>query len=167
MAYVQPSSSAPPTVRYAVKNPNRRFKHHQLQVILKPLAARCSEPLSKHLAAIGLDLSAHDVRFEEDNWEAPTLGAWGARLASPLGWPGNYAVFTYFQQVAVSIWTRYPPSLTYGLDRIALIYRALIVFTTLRWSDDRSYGQVKLLEEQEFSAYKLRVRRQRDYTQTI
>jgi glycyl-tRNA synthetase alpha chain len=150
VAYVQPSRR-PADGRYG-ENPNRLFKHHQLQVILKPAPSNVQDLYLKSLAAIGLDLAAHDVRFEEDNWEAPTLGAWG------VGWQVlldglEITQFTYFQQSGGVDLDPVPAELTYGLDRICAYLQGVDSVYDVRWSDDRSYGQVRLLEEQEFSAY--------------
>jgi glycyl-tRNA synthetase alpha chain len=150
VAYVQPSRR-PADGRYG-ENPNRLFKHHQLQVILKPAPADIQDIYLQSLAAIGLDLAAHDVRFEEDNWEAPTLGAWG------IGWQVlldglEITQFTYFQQSGGLDLDPVSVELTYGLDRICAYLQGVDNVYDVRWSDDRSYGQVRLLEEQQFSAY--------------
>ena len=150
VAYVQPSRR-PADGRYG-ENPNRLFKHHQLQVILKPSPADIQKLYLDSLASIGLDLAAHDVRFEEDNWEAPTLGAWG------VGWQVlldglEITQFTYFQQSGGIDLDPVPAELTYGLDRICAYLQGVNSVYDVRWSDDYSYGQVRLMEEQEFSAY--------------
>ena len=150
VAYVQPSRR-PADGRYG-ENPNRLFKHHQLQVILKPAPADVQDLYLQSLAAIGLRLADHDVRFEEDNWESPTLGAWG------IGWQVlldglEITQFTYFQQSGGIDLDPVPVELTYGLDRICAYLQGVDSVYDMRWSDDRSYGDVRLLEEQEFSAY--------------
>src|SRR5260370_4476230 len=150
VVYVQPSRR-PADVRYG-ENPNRLFKHHQLQVILKPSPRNIQDLYLKSLSAIGLDLAAHDVRFEEDNWESPTLGAWG------MGWQVlldglEITQFTYFQQSGGIDLDPVPSELTYGLDCICAYLSGLDSVYDVRWSDDHTYGQVRLLEEQEFSAY--------------
>lgn len=150
VVYVQPSRR-PADGRYG-ENPNRLFKHHQLQVILKPSPADIQNLYLDSLEAIGLDLAAHDVRFEEDNWESPTLGAWG------MGWQVlldglEITQFTYFQQSGGVDLDPVPAELTYGLDRICAYLQRVDSVYDVRWSDDRSYGQVRLLEEQQFSAY--------------
>jgi glycyl-tRNA synthetase alpha chain len=150
VVYVQPSRR-PADGRYG-ENPNRLFKHHQLQVILKPAPANIQNLYLESLEAIGLDLAAHDVRFEEDNWEAPTLGAWG------VGWQVlldglEITQFTYFQQSGGIDLDPVPAELTYGLDRICAYLQGVDSVYDVRWSDDRTYGQVRLLEEQQFSAY--------------
>ena len=150
VAYVQPSRR-PADGRYG-ENPNRLFKHHQLQVILKPSPADVQNLYLQSLSAIGLKLADHDVRFEEDNWEAPTLGAWG------MGWQVlldglEITQFTYFQQSGGIDLDPVSVELTYGLDRICAYLQGVDSVYDIRWSEDRTYGQVRLLEEQEFSAY--------------
>ena len=150
VVYVQPSRR-PADGRYG-ENPNRLFKHHQLQVILKPSPSDVQEMYLQSLAAIGLRLAEHDVRFEEDNWESPTLGAWG------MGWQVlldglEITQFTYFQQSGGVDLDPVSVELTYGLDRICAYLQGVDNVYDVRWSEDRTYGQVRLLEEQEFSAY--------------
>jgi len=150
VVYVQPSRR-PADGRYG-ENPNRLFKHHQLQVILKPSPANIQDLYLKSLSAIGLRLAEHDVRFEEDNWESPTLGAWG------MGWQVlldglEITQFTYFQQSGGLDLDPVSVELTYGLDRICAYLQGVDSVYDVRWSADRTYGQVRLLEEQEFSAY--------------
>jgi len=150
VVYVQPSRR-PADGRYG-ENPNRLFKHHQLQVILKPSPANVQDLYLKSLSAIGLRLADHDVRFEEDNWESPTLGAWG------MGWQVlldglEITQFTYFQQSGGLDLDPVSVELTYGLDRICGYLQGVDSVYDVRWSADRTYGQVRLLEEQEFSAY--------------
>ncbi len=137
VAYVQPSRR-PADGRYG-ENPNRLFKHHQLQVILKPSPPDIQNLYLNSLAAIGLDLAAHDVRFEEDNWESPTLGAWG------MGWQVlldglEITQFTYFQQSGGIDLDPVPAELTYGLDRICAYLQGVDSVYDVRWSDDRSYA---------------------------
>jgi glycyl-tRNA synthetase alpha chain len=150
VAYVQPSRR-PADGRYG-ENPNRLFKHHQLQVVLKPSPANVQDIYLQSLTAIGLRLADHDVRFEEDNWESPTLGAWG------IGWQVlldglEITQFTYFQQSGGVNLDPVSVELTYGLDRICAYLQGVDSVYNLRWSKDQTYGQVRLLEEQEFSAY--------------
>jgi len=150
VAYVQPSRR-PSDGRYG-ENPNRLFKHHQLQVILKPSPANVQDIYLQSLTAIGLRLADHDVRFEEDNWESPTLGAWG------IGWQVlldglEITQFTYFQQSGGVNLDPVSVELTYGLDRICAYLQGVDSVYNVRWSEDQTYGQVRLLEEQEFSAY--------------
>ncbi len=150
VAYVQPSRR-PTDGRYG-ENPNRLYKHTQLQVILKPIPDAVQDIYLQSLIAIGIDLRKHDIRFEEDNWESPTLGAWG------IGWQVlldglEITQFTYFQQCGGLDLD--PPSaeLTYGLERIASFLQEVPSVFDLRWSDTVKYGQVRLAEEQQFSAY--------------
>jgi glycyl-tRNA synthetase alpha chain len=150
VAYVQPSRR-PADGRYG-ENPNRLFKHHQLQVILKPSPADIQDQYLSSLAAMGLRLADHDVRFEEDNWESPTLGAWG------IGWQVlldglEITQFTYFQQCGGIDLEPVSVELTYGLDRIAAYLQGVDNVYDVRWSADMTYGQVRLVEEQQFSAY--------------
>ncbi len=150
VAYVQPSRR-PADGRYG-ENPNRLYKHSQLQVILKPPPAEIQDIYLDSLRAIGIQLKEHDVRFEEDNWESPTLGAWG------IGWQVlldglEITQFTYFQQCGGLDLDPVSVELTYGLERIAAFLQGVDSVFDLRWSDDRTYGQVRLAEEQQFSAY--------------
>src|ERR1700756_3607015 len=150
VAYVQPSRR-PADGRYG-ENPNRLYKHLQLQVILKPPPADIQNIYLESIRAIGIKLAEHDIRFEEDNWESPTLGAWG------IGWQVlldglEITQFTYFQQCGGIDLNPVSVELTYGLDRICAYLQGVDSVYDVRWSEDYSYGQVRLLEEQEFSAY--------------
>src|SRR5438132_4233393 len=150
VAYVQPSRR-PADGRYG-ENPNRLLKHTQMQVILKPPPANVQDLYLSSLAELGIDLSQHDIGFEEDNWEAPTLGAWG------MGWQVmldglEITQFTYFQQCGGLDLDPVSVELTYGLDRICAYLQGVDSVYDVRWSADRTYGQVRLLEEQEVSAY--------------
>src|ERR1700686_4477379 len=150
VVYVQPSRR-PADGRYG-ENPNRLFKHHQLQVILKPSPADVQHLYLQSLTAIGLNLSEHDVRFEEDNWEAPTLGAWG------MGWQVlldgfEITQFTSFQQSGGIDLDPVSVELTYGLERICAFLQGVESVYDLRWSADKPYGEVRLMEEQQFSVY--------------
>jgi glycyl-tRNA synthetase alpha chain len=150
VAYIQPSRR-PADGRYG-ENPNRLYKHMQLQVILKPSPADVQDIYLESLRAIGIDLKHHDIRFEEDNWESPTLGAWG------IGWQVlldglEITQFTYFQQAGGLNLDPVSVELTYGLDRIAAYLQNVENVYDLRWSDTATYGQVRLAEEQQFSAY--------------
>ena len=118
VAYVQPSRR-PADGRYG-ENPNRLYKHTQLQVILKPPPEDMQELYLKSLEAIGIDLRQHDIKFEEDNWESPTLGAWG------IGWQVmldglEITQFTYFQQCGGVDLDPISAEMTYGLERIARV----------------------------------------------
>jgi glycyl-tRNA synthetase alpha chain len=150
VAYVQPSRR-PADGRYG-ENPNRLYKHMQLQVILKPAPADVQDIYLSSLCAIGIDLRHHDIRFEEDNWESPTLGAWG------IGWQVlldglEITQFTYFQQSGGVDLDPVSVELTYGLERLCAFLQGVDNVFDLRWSADRSYRQVRLLEEQQFSVY--------------
>lgn len=150
VVYVQPSRR-PADGRYG-ENPNRLFKHHQLQVILKPSPRDVQNLYLDSLKSIGLKLPDHDIRFEEDNWESPTLGAWG------IGWQVvldglEITQFTYFQQSGGVDLDPVSVELTYGLDRICAYLQGVDSVFELRWSDDFPYGKVRLAEEEQFSAY--------------
>jgi len=150
VAYIQPCRR-PADGRYGA-NPNRLYKHTQLQVILKPSPSEVQELYLTSLRAIGVNLREHDIRFEEDNWESPTLGAWG------IGWQVlldglEITQFTYFQQCGGLDLDPVSVELTYGLERIAAFLQDVDNVFDLRWSDDQTYGQIRLLEEQQFSAY--------------
>ena len=150
VAYVQPSRR-PADGRYG-ENPNRLYKHSQFQVILKPSPAEVQDVYLKSLAAIGLNLKEHDIRFEEDNWESPTLGAWG------IGWQVlldglEITQFTYFQQSGGVDLDPISVELTYGLERICAFLQGVDSVYDLRWSNDKSYGDIRLAEEQQFSEY--------------
>ena len=150
VAYVQPSRR-PADGRYG-ENPNRLYKHTQMQVILKPAPADVQEMYLQSLGAIGINLKEHDIRFEEDNWESPTLGAWG------IGWQVlldglEITQFTYFQQSGGIDLDPISVELTYGLERIAAFLQGVESVYDLRWSADRTYGEIRLMEEQQFSEY--------------
>jgi len=150
VVYAQPSRR-PADGRYG-ENPNRLYKHTQLQVILKPSPSDIQDLYLESLAAVGINLKEHDVRFEEDNWESPTLGAWG------IGWQVlldglEITQFTYFQQCGGIDLDPISVELTYGLDRIAAYLQGVDNVFDVRWSNTMTYGQVRLAEEQQFSAY--------------
>src|SRR5664280_2063693 len=131
VGYVQPSRR-PADGRYG-ENPNRLFKHLQFQVILKPPPVNVQELYLESLTAIGIDLRKHDIKFEEDNWESPTLGAWG------IGWQVmldglEITQFTYFQQCGGIDLDPISVELTYGLERIGRFCRTWTAFTTSRGS---------------------------------
>ena len=150
VAYVQPSRR-PADGRYG-DNPFRLGKHHQFQVILKPSPLDVQRLYVRSLGAIGLDLSKHDLRFEEDNWEAPTLGAWG------VGWQVmldgmEITQFTYFQQVGGVDLAPVSAEITYGLERIATFLQKVDNVFDLEWAPGVSYADVRLREEVEQSKY--------------
>ena len=161
VAYVQPSRR-PADGRYG-ENPNRLFKHMQLQVILKPPPENVQELYLESLGAIGIDLRQHDIKFEEDNWEAPTLSAWG------VGWQVmldglEITQFTYFQQCGGLDLFPISVELTYGLERIGAFLQDVDSIYDIVWARDPSidgkttghevkYGDVRLADELQFSVY--------------
>jgi glycyl-tRNA synthetase alpha chain len=156
VAYLQPSRR-PADGRYG-ENPNRLFKHTQLQVILKPPPENVQELYLESLAAIGIDLRQHDIKFEEDNWEAPTLSAWG------VGWQVmldglEITQFTYFQQCGGVDLNPICAELTYGLERIAAFLQDVDSIYDIVWARDPEtghevkYGDVRLADELQFSVY--------------
>jgi glycyl-tRNA synthetase alpha chain len=156
VAYVQPSRR-PADGRYG-ENPNRLFKHMQLQVILKPPPENVQELYLESLAAIGIDLRKHDIKFEEDNWEAPTLSAWG------VGWQVmldglEITQFTYFQQCGGIDLFPISAELTYGLERIGAFLQDVDSIYDIVWARDPEtghevkYGDVRLADELQFSVY--------------
>ena len=150
VAYVQPSRR-PADGRYG-DNPNRLYKHQQLQVILKPAPADVIDQYLGSLQAIGIDLKKHDIKFEEDNWEAPTLGAWG------IGWQVmldglEISQFTYFQQCGGFELDPVPAELTYGLERIVAFLQNVDSVYDIEWTRGVKYRRVRLVEEYQFSKY--------------
>jgi glycyl-tRNA synthetase alpha chain len=150
VAYVQPSRR-PTDGRYG-ENPNRLYKHQQLQVILKPSPADVIDQYLGSLGAIGINLHKHDIKFEEDNWEAPTLGAWG------IGWQVmldglEITQFTYFQQCGGVDLDLVPAELTYGLERISAFLQNVDSVYDIEWTPGVRYRDVRLLDEQQFSKY--------------
>jgi glycyl-tRNA synthetase len=150
VAYVEPSIR-PDDGRYG-ENPNRMQMHYQFQVILKPAPANSQEIYIASLVALGVDAKLHDLRFVEDNWESPALGAWG------LGWEvwldgQEITQFTYFQQAAGKLCDPVSVEMTYGLDRIAIALQQVSGFTEIRWNDKLTSGDVNLQAEQEHSKY--------------
>ena len=151
VVYVQPSRR-PADARYG-ENPFRLGKHYQLQVILKPSPKDVQALYVKSLEAIGIDLGVHDLRFEEDNWEAPTLGAWG------LGWQVmldgmEITQFTYFQQAGGLELDPISAELTYGLERITMFLGRQRSVYDVDWVENGvTYGQVRHQDEYEFSRY--------------
>src|SRR5256714_3040754 len=150
VAYVQPSRR-PADGRYG-ENPNRLYKHQQLQVILKPSPPDIIDQYLGSLAAIGIDLRKHDIKFEEDNWEAPTLGAWG------VGWQVmldglEITQFTYFQQCGGMDLDLVPAELTYGLERLTAFLQVTDSVYDIECAPQVSYAQVRLADEEQFSVY--------------
>jgi glycyl-tRNA synthetase alpha chain len=156
VAYVQPSRR-PADGRYG-ENPNRLYKHMQLQVILKPPPEEVQDLYLESLAAMGIDLRQHDIKFEEDNWESPTLGAWG------IGWQVmldglEITQFTYFQQCGGLDLEPISAELTYGLERIAAFLQDVDSIYDIVWARDAetasvtTYEDVHLADELQFSVY--------------
>jgi glycyl-tRNA synthetase alpha chain len=156
VAYVQPSRR-PADGRYG-ENPNRLFKHMQLQVILKPPPENVQELYLESLGAMGIDLRQHDIKFEEDNWESPTLGAWG------IGWQVmldglEITQFTYFQQCGGVDLDPISAELTYGLERIASFLQDKDSIYDIVWARGpenggiTTYGDVRFADELQFSVY--------------
>lgn len=154
VAYVQPSRR-PADGRYG-ENPNRLYKHHQYQVILKPSLDNLQDVYLESLGVFGINPGEHDIRFEEDNWESPTLGAWG------IGWQVlvdglEITQFTYFQQAGGIDLAPVSGEITYGLERIAAMIDAKESVYDIEWTARFPYGKVRLPEEQQFSKYSFEV----------
>jgi glycyl-tRNA synthetase alpha chain len=150
VAYVQPSRR-PADGRYG-DNPNRLYKHSQLQVILKPTPADVIDQYLGSLEAIGIDLKKHDIKFEEDNWESPTLGAWG------IGWQVmldglEITQFTYFQQCGGIDLDLVPAELTYGLERLTAFLQVKDSVYDIEWAPGFTYGDIRLADELQNSVY--------------
>ncbi len=150
VAYVQPSRR-PDDGRFG-QNPNRLFKHLQMQIILKPAPDEVQQLYLDSLEACGINPRQHDIRFEEDNWESPTLGAWG------IGWQvmldgQEITQFTYFQQVGGVDLAPVSAELTYGLERIAMFLQKVDNVFDLEWGSGVRYREVRLREEIEQSKY--------------
>jgi len=150
VAYVQPSRR-PDDGRFG-QNPNRLFKHHQYQVILKPSPDEVQQLYLESLESCGINPRVHDIRFEEDNWESPTLGAWG------IGWQVmldgmEITQFTYFQQVGGMDLAPISCEITYGLERIAMFLQRVDNVFDLEWGGGVKYKEVRLQEEIEQSKY--------------
>jgi glycyl-tRNA synthetase alpha chain len=150
VAYVQPSRR-PADGRYG-DNPFRLGKHHQLQVVMKPAPGDIQRLYIRSLEAIGLDLNVHDLRFEEDNWEAPTLGAWG------VGWQVmldgmEITQFTYFQQAGGLELSPISAEITYGLERLTMFIGLAKNIYDISWVEGVRYGEVRHQDEVESSRY--------------
>ena len=158
-AYVQPCRR-PTDGRYG-ENPNRMQHYYQFQVLLKPSPDNVQELYLDSLRTIGIEVEKHDIRFVEDDWESPTLGAWG------LGWEVwlngmEVTQFTYFQQVGGFECDPVPAEITYGLERLAMYIQGVDSVYDLVWSRAAdgsvfTYGDVFLENEREFSAYNFEV----------
>jgi len=149
-AYVEPSRR-PTDGRYG-ENPNRLQHYYQYQVIMKPAPANIQQLYLSSLTAIGLNLKQHDIRFVEDDWESPTLGAWG------LGWEVwldgmEITQFTYFQQIGGFELNPISVELTYGLERLATYSQKKNSVYDILWNKDTTYGEVHLEDEKQFSRY--------------
>lgn len=158
IAYVQ-NSRRPKDSRYG-ENPNRLSHYYQFQALLKPAPDNIQELCLNSLAAIGIDHTKHDIRFVEDDWENPTIGAWG------LGWEMwcdgmEVLQFTYMQQVGEIECELVSAELTYGLERLAMYVQDAEHFTKIRWNNPKNsadqiyYGDLFLQQEKELSAYSL------------
>jgi glycyl-tRNA synthetase alpha chain len=156
VGYAQPSRR-PADGRYG-ENPNRLFRHTQFQLILKPPPVNVQELYLQSLEAIGIDLSQHDLKFEEDNWEGPTVGAWG------VGWQVmmdgmEITQFTYFQQCGGLDLDPICSELTYGLERLCAFMQDVDSVYDVVWARDPetganvTYGDVRLSEELQYSVY--------------
>ena len=150
VAYVQPSRR-PTDGRYG-ENPNRLQHYYQFQVIMKPSPLEIQDMYLESLRSFGIDPAFHDIRFVEDDWESPTLGAWG------LGWEVwldgmEITQFTYFQQVGGIDLSPISVEITYGTERIAMYLQDVDNVYNIRWNKDVLYGDVHLETEREFSTY--------------
>jgi glycyl-tRNA synthetase alpha chain len=150
VAYVQPSRR-PTDGRYG-QNPHRVQKHHQFQVIVKPSPADIQQLYINSLTSLGIDLKDHDLRFDEDDWESPTIGAWG------VGWQVmldglEITQFTYFQQAGGLEVFPIPVEITYGLERLEMFLEEKDNIYDLKWSEDVSYRDLRYEEERQFSEF--------------
>jgi len=150
VGYVQPSRR-PADGRYG-ENPHRVQKHLQYQVIIKPSPEDIQQLYIDSLKSLGIDLAEHDLRFDEDDWESPTIGAWG------VGWQVmldglEITQFTYFQQAGGIDLFPIPVEITYGLERLEMFLERKDDMFDLQWSDDVTYRDLRLREEREFSDY--------------
>lgn len=150
VAYVEPSRR-PADGRYG-ENPNRLEQHHQYQVVIKPVPENIQDIYLNSLFALGVDPNEHDIRFVEDDWASPTLGAWG------LGWEVwldgmEVTQFTYFQQVGSIDLEKISVELTYGLERLALYIQGVDSVYDLRWTEKISYGELFKEREREWSVF--------------
>ena len=154
VAYVAPSRR-PTDGRYG-ENPNRLGSYYQFQVLIKPSPDNIQELYLESLEFLGLDLREHDIRFVEDNWESPTLGAWG------LGWEVwldgmEITQFTYFQQVGGLKTFPVPVEITYGTERLAMYLQGVDSVFDIKWNATTTYGDIHKRGEFEFSKYNFEV----------
>jgi glycyl-tRNA synthetase, tetrameric type, alpha subunit len=150
VAYVQPSRR-PTDGRYG-ENPHRVQKHFQFQVIMKPSPVNIQKIYLDSLISLGINLKEHDLRFDEDDWESPTIGAWG------VGWQVlldglEITQFTYFQQAGGLELFPVSVEITYGLERLEMFLEQKDNIYDLKWSDEVSYRDLRYREEKEFSIY--------------
>jgi glycyl-tRNA synthetase alpha chain len=153
VAYVQPSRR-PTDGRYG-ENPHRVQKHFQYQVIIKPSPPDIQQVYLDSLSSLGIPLKNHDIRFDEDDWESPTIGAWG------VGWQIlldglEITQFTYFQQAGGIDLFPVPVEITYGLERLEMFLEGKDDIYDLRWSEEVKYRDLRFREEKEFSEYNFR-----------
>ncbi|ADE56892.1 MAG: glycine--tRNA ligase subunit alpha [Aminobacterium colombiense] len=154
VAYVEPSRR-PTDGRYG-ENPNRLQHYYQYQVIVQPAPENIQEIYLASLGALGIEPQEHDIRFVEDDWESPTVGAWG------LGWEVwldgmEVTQFTYFQQVGGVDMALVPAELTYGIERIAMFVQKVENVYDLAWVDNVTYGDIHHWDEVEFSHYNFEI----------
>lgn len=154
IAYAQPCRR-PKDGRYG-ENPNRMQHYYQFQVIIKPSPDDIQTLYLESLQAIGIKTEKHDIRFVEDDWESPTLGAWG------LGWEVwldgmEISQFTYFQQVGGIEVSPISVELTYGLERLAMYIQEVDDFKDLKWNDTTKYGELFFDKEVEYSEYNFKI----------
>ncbi len=154
VAYVAPSRR-PTDGRYG-ENPNRLGSYYQFQVIMKPSPDNIQDMYLESLEYLGLNLKEHDIRFVEDNWESPTLGAWG------LGWEVwldgmEVTQFTYFQQVGGLKTFPVPVEITYGTERLAMYLQGVDSVYDIKWNETTTYGDMHKRSEYEFSKYNFEV----------
>jgi len=150
VAYVEPSRR-PTDGRYG-ENPFRVYKHYQFQVIMKPSPDNIQDLYIESLKAFGIKPEEHDIRFEEDNWESPTLGAWG------VGWQVlldgmEITQFTYLQQAGGIDLKPVSVEITYGIERICMFINGIDNMYNLEWGHGVSYGEIRKRDEYEFSRY--------------
>ena len=150
VAYAQPCRR-PKDGRYG-ENPNRLQHYYQFQVIMKPSPDNIQSLYLKSLEAIGININEHDIRFVEDDWESPTLGAWG------LGWEVwldgmEISQFTYFQQIGGLDVFPISVELTYGLERLAMYIQGVEDYRKLKWNDSTTYGEIFFQREFEYSHF--------------
>ncbi len=148
--YVQPSRR-PTDGRYG-ESPNRMQRFYQMQVLIKPSPENSQELYLESLKAIGIEPADHDIRFVEDDWESPTLGAWG------LGWEVwldgmEISQFTYFQQMGGIDLDHIPLELTYGIERICMYLQNVDNVFDLKWNENVTYGEIHKVDEFEFSSF--------------